>query len=183
MPVNTPAEEYEENEADWRMIRDVLAGAKAVREGGDKYLPRLSDMSYGEYAAYAKRAQFFNATARTLSGLVGAIFRKEPEIYLGEAESLRPRLESCTIDNQPFTVFARSVTRETMAMGRVGGMVDAPADGGTPYFTHYAAEHITNWRLTQFNDNRIVPDQIVLKEERIQPNSDGFGASKATIYR
>jgi hypothetical protein len=184
MPVNDKAEQYKENEADWQMIRDVIAGAKAVRAGGDKYLPRLSDMSYGEYAAYSKRAQFFNATARTLNGLVGAIFRKEPEIILGEgAEGLRPRLDECTIDNQPFNVFARAITREVLSLGRVGAMVDAPASGGNPYFTHYNAESITNWRLTRFADNRIVPDQIILSEEVLQASPDGFGSVETMVYR
>ena len=134
MAVTDLAPEYSANQDDWQMIRDVLKGAKAIREGGHKYLPQLSGMSWGEYEAYKKRAQFFNATARTLNGLVGMIFRKEPEIILNGAEVLRPQLETCTVDNQPFTVFARAIVREILSMGRVGALVDAPTNGGTPYW-------------------------------------------------
>lgn len=183
MPVNTLAEEYEENESDWKMIRDVLKGAKAIRAGGERYLPKLSDMSFGEYEAYKKRAQFFNATARTLSGIVGAVFRKEPEITLGSAEPLREKLNSCTVDNQPFTTFARMVFREIMAMGRVGALVDAPPDGGDAYFTTYATENITNWRLYRDVNGRIVPDQIILREDLLVDGKDGFGSEVVTVYR
>lgn len=183
MAVTDLAAEYSANQDDWQMIRDVLKGAKAVREGGTKYLPQLSGMSWGEYEAYKKRAQFFNASARTLNGLVGMIFRKEPEIILNGAEMLRPQLETCTVDNQPFTVFARAVVREVLSMGRVGALVDAPTNGGTPYFTTYMAENITNWRNMRNENGRLVANQIILKEDLLVDSQSGFGSEEVTIYR
>lgn len=183
MPVTDLAAEYDESQDDWKMIRDVLKGAKAIREGGTRYLPQLSGMSWGEYEAYKKRAQFFNATARTLNGLVGMIFRKEPEIILGDAESLRPLLATCTADNQPFTVFARAVVREILSMGRVGALVDAPTNGGNAYFTTYMAESITNWRNMRNGAGKMVPSQIVLKETFLVDSQTGFGSEEVTIYR
>jgi hypothetical protein len=183
MAVTDLAPEYDENQDDWKMIRDVLKGAKAIRDGGDKYLPRLGGMTWGEYEAYKKRAQFFNATARTLNGLVGMIFRKEPEIILGDAEMLRPSLEACTIDNQPFTVFARAVVREILSMGRVGALVDAPVNGGSPYFSIYMAENITNWRNTRAANGRVIAKQAVLKEDLLVESQSGFGSDEITIYR
>jgi hypothetical protein len=183
MPVTDLAPEYSENQDDWKMIRDVLKGAKAIREGGVTYLPMLGGMSWGEYEAYKKRAQFFNATARTLNGLVGMIFRKEPEIILDGAEVLRPSLEACTIDNQPFTVFARAVVREILSMGRVGALVDAPVNGGSPYFSIYMAENITNWRNTRASNGKIVANQVILKEDLLVESQSGFGSDEITIYR
>ena len=183
MPVTDIASEYDENQDDWKMIRDVLKGAKAIREGGTRYLPQLSGMSWGEYEAYKKRAQFFNASARTLNGLVGMIFRKEPEIILGDAESLRPQLETCTVDNQPFSVFARAIVREILSMGRVGALVDAPTNGGQPYFTTYTAESITNWRNVRNDAGKIIANQIVLKEVFLVDSDTGFGSEEVTVYR
>jgi hypothetical protein len=184
MPVNTPSESYKEHADDWRLIRDVIEGAKAVRAGGDKYLPKLTGMDYTEYAAYANRAQFFNATARTVNGLVGAVFRREPKIILGDgAESLRPLLDRCTVDNQSFLSFSRHIFRETLSIGRVGALVDAPANGGTPYFTSYPAESITNWRVVKMPDERVVADQVVLCEYRAVPAADGFGSDEEKYYR
>jgi hypothetical protein len=180
MPVNDLHPSYEENAGDWKLVRDMVAGAKAVRAGGEAYLPKLSAMTYSEYVAYKNRAQFFNATARTLSGLAGVISRKPPTINLGDAESLRPLLDKCTVDNQSFFVFIRNIIRETLTTGRIGAFVDAPVDGGLPYFASYTAENITNWREMIY-EGRKVPDQIVLRETVSLPSD--FGSSEAIQYR
>lgn len=182
MPVDDLHPEYEENAEDWQLIRDVLAGAKAVRAAGTRYLPKLTDMTFNEYAAYKDRAQFFNATARTLSGLAGMISRKPIEIILGEAESLRPMLDHCTSDNQSFAVFARNIVRETLSAGRIGAFVDAPAGGGKPYFVSYVAESITNWRMVEV-EGRDIPNQIILREIVHLPKEDGFGSAAVERYR
>lgn len=183
MSITTLASEYEDNRDDWKQIRDVLKGAKAVRRAGTAYLPMLSGMDHAEYTGYKNRAQFFNASARTLRNLTGAISRKPPEIILGEAEPLRPMLNNCTVDNQSFEVFARMIVREVLAMGRVGALVDAPAQGGAPYFTTYRAENITNWRLYRDNNGKIVPDQIILSENLLVRADSGFGMEQVTVYR
>jgi hypothetical protein len=182
MPVNDLHADYEENADEWKMIRDMLAGAKAIRAAGTRYLPKLSDMSHAEYGAYSQRAQFFNATQRTLSGLAGMISRKPVEVYLGSAETLRPLLDKCTADNQSFGVFVRNIVRETLGMGRIGAFVDAPADGGNPYFVSYIAEGITNWRISE-RQGRSVPDQIILQELVQAPKQDGFGSETVLRYR
>jgi hypothetical protein len=182
MPVDELHRDYKENADEWEMIRDMLAGAKAVRNGGEKYLPRLSDMSYGEYNAYKNRAQFFNATQRTLTGLAGMISRKPAVITLGDAESLRPLLDNCTSDNQSFTIFIRNIIREVLGMGRIGAFVDAPSSGGNPYFVSYSTENITNWRTTLMA-GKDIPDQIILKENIIVPADDGFGSEYIGRYR
>lgn len=183
MAVNDLSKAYKEHAPDWQLIRDVIEGSKAIRKGGEKYLPMLGGMRYKEYEAYSNRAQFFNATARTVNGLVGAVFRREPKINLGDAESLRPLLDSCTTTNQSFNAFARDIFRETLSMGRVGALVDAPFNGGTPYFTKYRAEDITNWRVVKMDDGKIMADQVVLCEMRAVPAEDGFGADEEKFYR
>lgn len=58
-----------------------------MREAGDLYLPRPnaedeSPENRARYDAYLKRAVYYNATGRTLSGLTGIAFRRWPEIVL-----------------------------------------------------------------------------------------------------
>ena len=183
MPVNTPSKEYEDAKVEWETIEDVLAGSRAVKSRGTKYLPKLDQMTFAEYEAYKGRAQFFNATARTVNGLVGLVFRKPPNINLGSAESLRDNLDSCTIDGKSFTTFARSVFRETLAYGRVGALIDAPAEGGTPYFTKYCADDIINWRKRKFQNGKVLADQIILEEDVTIPREDGFGSEEIEIFR
>jgi hypothetical protein len=71
----------------WRMVKDAAAGEHAVRDAGDRYLPRpnaedRSPENRARYDAYLKRAVYYNATGRTLSGLTGIAFRRWPEIVL-----------------------------------------------------------------------------------------------------
>jgi hypothetical protein len=49
------------------------------------YLPALKDQTPDDYKAYIMRADYFNATARTLDGLVGMVFRKEPTVTIPDA--------------------------------------------------------------------------------------------------
>ena len=84
MAVNTTHPDYDEAAVDWSRARDVLAGEDAVKAGGENYLPRLDSQTDEEFAAYVKRASFFNATARTSEAYQGLIFRRPPFVKLPE---------------------------------------------------------------------------------------------------
>ena len=78
MPVNATRPDYDASGLEWSRARDVLAGEDAVKAAGEKHLPRLDCQSDEEFAAYRKRAAFFNATARTAEGYIGLMFRRQP---------------------------------------------------------------------------------------------------------
>ena len=82
MPVNSTHPDYDATLPAWLRARDVIAGEDAVKDGGEKYLPRLDSQSDNDYLGYKSRASFFNATARTADGYVGLIFRREPTFKL-----------------------------------------------------------------------------------------------------
>ena len=71
MPVNSTHPDYDENLAAWLRIRDVLAGDRAIKRGGEKYVARLDSQSDDEFLAYVERGFFYNATA-----LDGAVARE-----------------------------------------------------------------------------------------------------------
>jgi hypothetical protein len=85
MPVNTLHPEYESAIGAWERARDVLAGEERLKVRGKLYLPRLDSQSDQEFSAYVARASFFNATARTLDGYLGLLFRREPSVSLPAA--------------------------------------------------------------------------------------------------
>jgi hypothetical protein len=87
MAVNSTHPDYEAAALNWARARDVLGGEDAVKAGGEKYLPRLDSQTDEEFAAYAKRASFFNATARTSEAYQGLIFRRPPFVKLPEGSS------------------------------------------------------------------------------------------------
>ena len=82
MAVNTTHPDYDAAALEWSRARDVLAGEDAVKGGGEKYLPRLDSQTDEEFAAYVKRASYFNASARTSEAYLGLMFRRPPFVKL-----------------------------------------------------------------------------------------------------
>lgn len=146
----------------WQTIRDCLMGEIMVKARTTRYLPRLSKQSDDEYKAYLGRATFYNATSRTVSGLVGAVHAREPVIdNLPETIDL----SNVTSDGQSFEMFVKKITKEVIAMGRYGVMIDAPESGGDPYFVGYDCEDIVDWSTTRVG-SRDKLEYVVLRETR-----------------
>src|SRR4051812_45918777 len=82
MPVSSSHLDYDNNLDSWSRIRDVMIGDAAVKAAGDKYVPRLDSQTDDEFQAYVSRGLFYNATARTVSGYIGMIFRRDPVLQL-----------------------------------------------------------------------------------------------------
>ncbi len=85
--MNSTHADYDAAATEWARARDVLAGEDAVKAGGEKYVARLDSQTDEEFAAYVKRASFFNATARTSEAYQGLIFRRPPFVKVPEGSS------------------------------------------------------------------------------------------------
>ncbi len=146
----------------WRKCRDAVAGQEAVHAAGETYLPRLSGQSPAAYEAYRNRALFYNATRRTLDGLVGLLFRRPPlvEVPAG-AEALA---RDADLSGRGLEALGRTVTREVLTTGRCGMLVDFPrletayttaaqaeAAGARPFLRLYPAEAILEWTTASVN--------------------------------
>lgn len=175
MKPNTTHEEYDEHYPEWELMEDVLDGETAVHEEGVKYLPKLTGQTVEEYAAYVMRAPFYNATARTVDGLVGMIFRKAPTIVA--PTGMQAIVDDMTLDNTGLDELAEQITRELVGIGRMGILVEYPKVQNNPitlaeyaqqnlrpYVTKYEAEQIINWRMERIN-NVMQPVMVALKEE------------------
>ena len=115
MPVNSTHPDYDAALPAWSRARDVFAGEDAVKAAGEKYLPRLDAQEDAEYLAYKNRASFFNATARTAEGLVGLIFRREPElklpdIALGVGQKLAEFSDDVDLLGTSLTAYAKKLS-------------------------------------------------------------------------
>jgi hypothetical protein len=194
MAVETTHEEYDEYKPQWERMRDCIEGQDAIHAAGTKYLPKLDGqgssvyltndggLSNTEYAAYVKRALFYNASARTIDGLSGMVFRKEPVSELPPA--MEPYMDSITLDGLSLQGFAEQIVEDILAVGRCGILVDYPrieSDALTvaqaealnirPFLKHYTAESIINWR-TRENGNKLQLSQVRLMEEVEEVNGD-----------
>jgi hypothetical protein len=191
--VTTQHKDYDRMLPKWKRCRDAAGGQDAIRAGGMSYLPKLTDQSQEAYAAYLMRATFFNATWRTICGLVGMLFRK-PEV-VEAPDSIKKHLEDVTMGGEPLHVFVQELAEECFKVGRVGLMVDYPALnvenkltiaqaealGLRPTMQRYAAETIINWRVGLVNNvSKLL--MVVLTEE-FYIRGDEFSGKCETRYR
>lgn len=148
----------------WVKCRDVVDGEDAVHKAGERYLPKLKGQDAADYASMVQRAPFYNATARTIDGLVGMLFRKDPVVTVPAA--MQPMVEDMTLTDCDFDELSEIVAREVIGLGRLGLLVEYPAveenpitvaqaaaQNLRPYVSVYKAETILNWRVQRVNNS------------------------------
>lgn len=185
MAVETQHPQYKARAPQWKRCRDAAAGQDAVHAAGVLYLPKLKNQDTDEYKAYLLRTSFYNATGRTISGLIGMLFRKPPKMEC--PEGIKADLKDVDMRGKPFTMFAQDVAEECITVGRVGVLVDhavAPPSnvlvtvaiarnlGLRPTVQMYCAENIINWRISRIN-NAAVLSLVVLTETYEYPVGEG----------
>ncbi len=179
MPVNTPSDDYMQHAGQWTRIRDALEGEDAVKAKARTYLRAPDSMHIDDFAQYSKAASWFPASARTLAGLTGAIFRKAPQVEYPDDSFL----ENVTRTGVPFVPFSQHLTSEVIGMGRAGVLVDVPQGNGSPYLCLYSTENIINVR-SALVDGRPQITMIVLKEKLTTPREeDRFSSLDVERYR
>ncbi len=182
MPVNSTHPDYDAAATVWSRARDVLAGEDAVKAGGEKYLPRLDCQTDEEFAAYVKRASFFNASARTSEAYLGLMFRRPPFVKLpadgaGVGRAMGVFQNDADMLGTTLTGYAKVVVGDVIGLGRGGTLVDwEDVVEHRAYVVFYRAEQVINWRVERVN-GRNVPTLIVLKEQVLAGpdlDDDGF---------
>ena len=169
MPVNSTHADYDDNLDAWQRIRDVLAGDRAIKRAGAKYVARLDSQSDDEFRSYVERGFFYNATARTVSGYVGMIFRRDPVLQLPEKSvALHPALKAFLNDvdllGTTLDSYAKNIITDVVSLGRAGTLIDwQSGKENRAYVSMYAAESILNWRQTRI-DGELKLSLVVLSE-------------------
>ncbi|ECB1254670.1 DUF4055 domain-containing protein [Salmonella enterica subsp. enterica serovar Weltevreden] len=156
----------------WQKVRHALAGELV------SYLRNVGlnepDKAYGEarQAEYEAGGIVYNFTRRTLSGMVGSVMRKEPEINI--PKELEYLLKNADGSGVGLMQHAQDTLMEIDSVGRGGLLVDAPETGAAtaaeqnagllnPTIAFYTTENIVNWRLTRVGSvNRVT--MVVLRE-------------------
>lgn len=187
--------EYKKYLPIWEMIDDVCAGERAVKEKADKYLPMpnpedLSKENKDRFRQYIKRAYFFNATGRTLDGLLGLVFREDPSI------DLEPNLlfleKNCDGKATPLIQQARLAVSENIKKGRLGLFVDYPSVEkdknltleAKPIITLYTTENIINWRVEIVEGKKKLTLVVLQEHYEPPPQSDDYFSENSFLqYR
>ncbi len=187
--------EYLANVDAWRLVSDACAGQLAVKLRGEVYLPKPNPSDKSEenkkrYEQYLHRAVYYNATGRTLTGLVGLAFGKWPELKLPKV--LDYIEEDADGAGQPLIQQAQATMGQILKTGRAGILVDFPSvEGGVSVadqqskgiratLNYYPAHSITNWRKERRGGLQVLT-LVVLRETSEEPGD--FSVQCKTQYR
>lgn len=149
----------------WLAIRHAMIGEVEIKKHGTEYLPQPDGMDDAQYSAYLDRAVFYNMVYRTVTGLTGAIYRRDPRL-LRAPPKLTAITKRISKDGLSLKLFAKVITQEMLSVGRYGVLVDkSNIDSPTakPYFAGYTCENILDWTTTEI-DGRDEFDYILLRE-------------------
>lgn len=180
----------------YEVIRDCVAGEKQVKGRRSKYLPipnaaDKSDDNVARYSAYLERAVFYNVTQRTLIGLTGQVFAKNPVVKVPAI------LKIVNVDANgggiTLTQLAKRGVMQVLSLGRGGVFTDYPTTDGAatqaqlesgdirPTINIYSPEQIINWRTKTRGAKEIL--SLVVLEEKYVSSDDGFEMKQDKQWR
>ena len=192
MAVTNKYKEYNRFAPMWKKCRDFVAGEEQVKSGGELYLPRPSGMEKEDYESYKNRAEFYNAVCRTLDGLHGLMFRKNP--IFENADNYDKFFENVDGKGNSAIKFINDTSWDCLQVGFGGVLVDAPANSGeysmleaefydtTPYVTYYPAETIINKQFETVGRKQLLI-RVVLEETYTKETVDKFTLEEKKRYR
>lgn len=203
MPVGYTRPEVSNQIAKWNLIRDCLGGAEAVKARGKTYLPIPNEADTSQdnlkrYQAYLQRAVYYNVTRRTLDGLVGQVFSREPVVEIPEEmDVLKVDVDGAGVSLEQQ---AKKALAMDVAMGRGALLVDYPparldAEGNPlvasqedidagyvrPTITLYEPWEVINWRTVTVGARRVF--SLIVISEFYVLEDDGFEARSEMQFR
>ncbi|NQU80496.1 MAG: DUF4055 domain-containing protein [Bacteroidetes bacterium] len=180
--VITKSEAYNNNISDWNMISTLIMGERAIKEAGTEYLPMLGGQDSQQYLDYKNRGSFYNAFARTIQGMVGAITRKPTKVEV--PDGLKEVIPKFTMDGTPLDNVVKDITQRVLSLGYCGIFADLITGGskgniGIPYASVYDAQSIYNYRYRIIDGEKKLTF-IVLREITEEPDAKDFYQTNKT---
>lgn len=180
----------------YKIIRDCLLGSEAVKRRGKEYLPMpnpedTSKENTARYRAYLKRAVFYAFTSRTLAGLVGQVFMREPVVEIPDQMDVVEN--DATGEGVSMLQSAVATLGFILSYGRCGLFVDYPQleNGATveqiqsgevrPTIQVFEPRSIINWRTVTVG--ALTKLSLVVIAEEWPYHDDGFERKTACQFR
>lgn len=188
-----PCKAYQIRAPHVRVCRDVFAGTARMRERGPEYLPKHPAEKQQNYNIRLATALLFNALRRTVNGLVGMMFRREPMLADDLPEQVKEHWLNVDLAGTGGPEFAKSWARGGLIAGYEAVLVDYPVVDSTlsvaevkrrglrPFWVRYAAEDVLSVSPT-YVDGRIVIAAAVLRDNLTEPDYP-FGEKHFTQIR
>ncbi len=138
---------YEDMVSDYEKL-DVFLREKTLKSEGisKEYLPPLRGMDDNDYKAFVTRTSYVNYLQKSVQALTVLATIEDPQL-----SNIPKKIETFLKDinitktNQKIPELSRTLANELIFKGRVGALVDAPKDGGSPFISVYSASNIIDW--------------------------------------
>ena len=196
---DTPSAAYKAMMPNVIVCRDVAKGTTHMRAQAAEYLPQHPAEERQDYIRRLNRAILFNGFGRTIVGLSGMVFRRDPELSDDVPEEIQAHLENVDGEGTHIDVFAKDVFDDALEVGHCGILVDVPqapkpppgqkvlsladerAAGIRPRWVKYAKEDIISGRSKVIGEQHVLT-QLVLRET-VQEPVGAFGDAAVERHR
>ncbi|MDX1398953.1 MAG: hypothetical protein R3204_10540, partial [Oceanospirillum sp.] len=193
MPVSSTHPEYDKYVAEWQRNQIAFDGEMAVKEHSEMFYPMFVPKDQERYDAVINGSYFKETPARTVLGLQGSVFRKDPVINLPDALSYM--LEDADGMGSSLIQMAKGSFNQVFIAGREGLLVDMPPvpEGTTneqvasmylrPSIVRYSPGAVINWKIVMVGSKSVL-SMLVLKEDYEGADSaDPYVSKTKTRYR
>lgn len=185
------------------LCRDLAGGNERVKHRTTVYLPKAPGEDPENYRVRLERSVFYNVFGRTIEGLTGLVFVKDPRLSADVPVQIRgePAVDGAATEGHwenidlcgtHGDVFLRTLLQDALIAGHAGILVEFPRTDGVqthadeqalirPYWIPILKDNIVSWR-TEVEAGRVVLRQLVLRECTMVPDG-AFGEVEQTRYR
>ena len=168
--VGDPNSAWYAQEPHWVLIEDLLGGTYGIRRKHRRYLPqepRELDESYDNRLARSVVPPYYQRLERMLAGML----TRKPVKLQDVSDAIREQLFDVDMQGNDLNVWTYETARKLVRYGHIGCLVDAPSDGGRPYWCTYTPRQILGYRTEQQDgQQRLI--QLRLQETVLEIDPD-----------
>ena len=168
--VGDPNASWYAQEPHWVLIEDLLGGTYGIRRKHRRYLPqepRELDESYDNRLARSVCPPYYQRLERMLAGML----TRKPVKLQDVSDAIREQLFDVDMQGNDLNVWTYETARKLVRYGHIGCLVDAPSNGGRPYWCTYTPRQILGYRTEQQDGaQRLI--QLRLQETVLEVDPD-----------
>ena len=168
--VGDPNSAWYAQEPHWVLIEDLLQGTYGMRRKHRRYLPqepRELDESYDNRLARSVCPPYYQRLERMLAGML----TRKPVKLQDVSDAIREQLFDVDMQGNDLNVWTYETARKLVRYGHIGCLVDAPSNGGRPYWCTYTPRQILGYRTEQ-QDGAQRLTQLRLQEVVLEADPD-----------
>lgn len=193
--LDKPGPEWMAMFSDWRLIRTLNDGTRAMRAAGQLYLPIEDGETDVAYRNRLERSVLYNFLRRTVKAVVGKPFSKP----MNQSEDLSPwAVELCEdidLNGNDVTVFCKQWFEDAVQMGISYVLVDYPKTTGEetrlqektnnirPYWVLIEAEQVIGFRTINIDGVHYL-QQVRIRQDTQEPEGrfSTVAVSRIRVY-